>query len=409
MQFTLPNSSRISLNYMANYDDAQKYLGVEFDFIGVDELTKHEEKTINFLRTRLRSGKGYPTQFCGTSNPGGIGHLWVKKKFIDATFNGDKIVISRVRNRFGETFDTTYRYIKSTIYDNPYLRGSNYEATLLEMPEHLQELYLYGNWDVAEGQFLTNFIPSEHIYDEGEIEIQPHWKCWIHMDWGHNDNYEIGITFVDDEGYFYTDKELSGNRTDLEDIPDVIEEGLLSYGFDVQVDAMILPHDMFRQKDNVIRDTRGEVLGNTSAEVLESLMDYEIRPAPNRPGIRVEGWRKVHRLMHFNRAKLQREVDNGMLDPKDVRPRWRVNRNCVNLIEQCQSIIRDPDNPEDIEKNQEDHAVDMIRYFAVAVFDDEFSNKPKKIVNKNTMAYRKKQLMERNDYDDQSPLYGMVS
>ena len=409
MQFTLPNGSRISLNYMANYDDAQKYQGVEFDAIGVDELTKHDRKTINFIITRLRSvkGKSGQTQFWATSNPGSKGHSWVKKLFVDATLNGTKRVVRILRNKKGKEFRVSYRYIKSTLYDNPHLEGTDYEANLLEQPEHMQRLFLYGDWTVAEGQFLTNFRDKYHVYENGEIDIKEYWKCFLHMDWGHNDNYEIGYTFVDDKGQFLTDKELSGNRTSVEDVCDLILEGLVDYGFDVQVEGIILPHDMFRQKDVAIRDGKGDIIGETSAEVIENLTGLPVFRAPNKKGIRVEGWRKVHRLMYFNKDKMMQQVKIGKMEIEDVRPRWRVNRNCVNLIEQINSVVRDPDNPEDIEDGQEDHAVDMLRYFAVAIYDNELSIAPKEAVNKNCIGYVKKKLMEKEELDDLSALYGI--
>ena len=409
MQFLLPNGSRVSLNYMQNYDDAQKYQGVEFDAIGVDELTKHDRKTIDFIITRLRSvaQKTGKTQFWSTSNPGSKGHLWVKKLYIDPTDNGTKRVIRVLRNKKGKEFRVSYRYIKSTLYDNPYYEGTDYEANLLEQPEHMQRLFLYGDWTVAEGQFLTNFREKHHIYEPGEVTIKNFYKCYIHMDWGHNDNYEIGFTFVDEFGTYLTDKELSGNRTNVEDVCDRILETIDEYDLDEDmIEGIILPHDMFRQKDVAVRDGKGDIIGETSAEVIENLTGLSVLRAPNRKGIRVEGWRKVHRLMYYNEDKLKKKYNNGEITFEEIRPRWKVNRLCTNLIEQILSVVRDPDNPEDIEDGQEDHAIDMLRYFAVVVYDDEKSPKPKAAVNKNCIGYVKQQLMEREAYDDLSPLYG---
>jgi|GEM_PF-3528902 len=398
--------SRVSLNYMESYGDAQKYQGVEFDVIGIDELTKHDKMTIDFIITRLRSGKGYPTQFLGTSNPGSKGHLWVKKLFIDATDNGTKRVIKKVKNKFGKILQTSYRYIKSTLYDNPYLVGSDYEATLLEMPEHLQRMFLYGDWDIADGQFLTNFQPKEHIYEPGEITIESHWKCNLHMDWGHNDAFKVGFTFHDEDGFAFTDKVLQGNRMNLEDVCDEILKGISTYGFDLNIQGIVLPHDMFRQKDTYVRDGKGDIIGSTSAEIVETLTGLTILRAPTRPGVRVEGWRKVHRLMYFNRDKLEKQYEEGLIDFKDIRPKWRINSQCVETIEEIKTIVTDPNNPEDIQPNQEDHGVDMIRYYAITVFDNETSTRPKEKENKDCMAYVKKQLENKKGMQDLSPLYG---
>ena len=406
MQFLLPNGSRISLNYMSNYDDAQKYQGVEFDVIGVDELTKHDKKTIDFIITRLRTTKTGKTQFWATSNPGSKGHLWVKKLYIKSTNNGQHRTIRVYRNKEGKEFRVSYRYIKSTLYDNPHLAGSDYEANLLQQPEHLQALFLYGDWEVAEGQFLTNFQPDKHIYKVGQYVMKPYYKCFIHMDWGHNDNYEIGYTFHDENNYRYLDKQKSGNRTSVQDVAEVILDGLAEYGFDIKVEGLILPHDMFRQKDVDVRDGKGDIIGETSAEVLETLTGLPIQRAPNRKGIRVEGWRKVHQMMYYNEEKLMQQADEGKIGYDEVRPQWVICETCENAIDEIQSVVRDPDNPEDIEDGQIDHSCDMIRYYAVATFENDLAVIPKEEENKNCIGYIKKRLMEREEQDDLSALYG---
>ena len=410
MQFILDNGSRISLNYMQNYDDAQKYQGAEFDVIGVDELTKHDKKTIDFILTRLRSAKNKKargkTQFWATSNPGDKGHLWVRKMFVKPTENGTKRVIRVFKNHLGEEFRTSYRYIKSTLYDNPHLAGTDYEANLLGLPKHLQELFLHGNWEVAEGQFLTNFQYKEHVYKKGEIQMQPHWKVFLHMDWGHNDNYELGFTFHDEKNYKYLDKEVSGNRTSIQDMADIILDEIETYGFKLNIQSLILPHDMFRKKDVDVRDGKGDIIGETSAEILENLTGIFVTRAPTGKGIRKEGWRKVHALMYFNRSKMERLAEEGKISLEDIRPQWRINESCINAIEQIQSVVLDPDNPEDIEDGQEDHAIDMIRYYAVGTDDNEFSVKPEEKVNKNTIGYVKQKLIEKEEMDNLSALYG---
>src|ERR1035437_1158814 len=136
---------------LRNLDDPSKYLSSEFAIIAQEEVTENEEDTFHRLRSRLR-WTGIPNpKWIGATNPGGIGHEWVKKLWIDRNFPDE----------MKEQADQ-FAYVKALPADNPYL-SEQYLATLDSMPEKLRKAYRDGNWDVFEGQYFTEWDREVHV------------------------------------------------------------------------------------------------------------------------------------------------------------------------------------------------------------------------------------------------------
>lgn len=132
-----------------------QYQGVEFDFICIEELTHWTEREFKILMTSLRSSKpGIIPNFFGSTNPGGIGHGWVKRLWINRDF-------------MEEEDPSEYEFIPASIYDNHILltRNPEYLKSLLALPEKERRAYLEGDRDVFEGQFFTEFRRDIHIIE----------------------------------------------------------------------------------------------------------------------------------------------------------------------------------------------------------------------------------------------------
>ena len=139
---------------LRNLDDPAKYLSSEFAMVGIEEMTQNEEIKFHRLRSRLR-WTGIPEpKFVAATNPGGIGHEWVKKYFVDRQFPDFE--------KEGEKF----AYVPAKPTDNPHLAAS-YILTLQSLPERMRKAYLEGSWDIFEGMFFCCDDKTEVFTNKG--------------------------------------------------------------------------------------------------------------------------------------------------------------------------------------------------------------------------------------------------
>ena len=206
-QATLLNGSVVKFRYIRNYQDAERYQGRSMDFIGVDELTKHEEKSIQELLSCLRSAKGFPPRFRGTCNPGGIGHVWVKKRYISPTLKGKKYVRDKITGNW-------LAYIPATVYDNEVLMENDpsYVRRLENLPPAKRKAFLLGDWDVYEGQAFEEFSESIHVCKP--FPIPEHWYRWRSADNGYTDPFAFYWFAVDERGTVYIYREFTRDYGD---------------------------------------------------------------------------------------------------------------------------------------------------------------------------------------------------
>lgn len=168
-EFTLSDDYGGGVISLRNLDDPSKYLSSEFAAIGVDELTRNPVQTFNDLRLRLRwPGVDRPI-FVAATNPGGVGHGWVKKYWIDRTYPHE---LQPYAQEFG--------FVKALPTDNPHLT-SQYWKDLASLPEHMRKPYLEGDWNVLAGQYFPFEVSS---YKVRPPKIETWWPKWISGDWG---------------------------------------------------------------------------------------------------------------------------------------------------------------------------------------------------------------------------------
>ena len=147
----LHNGSTIKFRYIQNLTDAYGYNGRSIPWIGIDELTEHDEQSIQILLSCNRSAERYPVRFRATGNPGGKGHKWVCKRYIHPTDYGKKVYTDSVTGN-------KIQFIPATVYDGVLVeRDPAYVKRLENLPETERQAYLFGNWDIFEGQFFSDF------------------------------------------------------------------------------------------------------------------------------------------------------------------------------------------------------------------------------------------------------------
>ena len=150
------NGSRIDFGYCAAENDVYQYQSAEYDVIRFDELTHFTESQYLYLISRVRGVNDYPKQIKSSTNPGGVGHSWVKRRFIDAAPSGKSFL--------GED-GMTRIFIPASLHDNHFLTDSDpsYEKRLMALPERERRALLYGEWDIFEGQYFSEFSRQKHV------------------------------------------------------------------------------------------------------------------------------------------------------------------------------------------------------------------------------------------------------
>ena len=169
------NGSIIDFGYCATEIDVYQYQSAEYDVIRFDELTHFTESQYIYLISRVRGANSFPKQIKSTTNPGGIGHGWVKARFVDHMPHGTSFVGEDGMERI---------FIPALLQDNKFLTEGDpsYGMRLLALPEREKKALLYGDWNIFEGQYFTEFDPSRHIIPP--FEIPRHWRKYRTIDYG---------------------------------------------------------------------------------------------------------------------------------------------------------------------------------------------------------------------------------
>lgn len=160
-----------------NLDDPSKYQSTEFAAIFVDELTKNLLDVFNLLRGSRRWPGMEHTPFVAATNPGSIGHSWVKDVFVDKAFLLDDT--KALKEVYGVE---AFGYVKATAYDNPH-NSAAYLKELQSLPERLRKAFLDGNWDVFEGQAFSEWNSEVHVVPNGIRHLKG-WRWMGGLDWG---------------------------------------------------------------------------------------------------------------------------------------------------------------------------------------------------------------------------------
>lgn len=203
------NKSKIYFRFMSNLKDAKRYQGREMDYVGVDELTKHSEEMVQEVISCLRSPKGFKVKFRGTCNPGGIGHNWVKRRYIVSTTYGKK----KIKDK-----DTSnvIQFIPAKVYDNKVLMENDpkYVKRLENLPPMLRKAFLEGSWDIFEGQAFEEFSLDIHVVSSKGFVIPKHWRKWVSVDNGYTDPFAWYWFAVDEQGTVYIYREFTRDYSD---------------------------------------------------------------------------------------------------------------------------------------------------------------------------------------------------
>lgn len=369
-----PNGSYITLQRVANYTEAQQKQGWEFHYLAIDEVTKQEKRTVDYLLTCVRSAQKLnpytgkqiriPTKVVFGCNPGGIGHKWVKENFIDPTVvkydeHYTPIQTKDIVQYVDDPRDPDkkikrfIRFIPASYKDNPFL-NSSYVANLQSLSEHKKQMDMYGNWNVVAGKMfdLKDEQKVEPRYVKEDLDkLEGHIEIFISIDWGYKPSYHAAQWHaVLPDHRVITFKEMYGQELVFEDF--VKEIARQSEG--MYISATCLPHDMFRNGDRY-RDNTGKIIGETKSDVFEY---YGLSP------VAVEsGKGKVQMRMDKIFSAMELKNDDGVY-------KFRISKSCENLIEELDNAVHDDNDPTQMAKSCRDHAIDAYGLFLVYYSDD---------------------------------------
>lgn len=354
-----PSGAKIYFRSMQNTQARTNFQGLRFDFIGFDELTHFTWDEYSYLFSRNRpsrdpSGKRTRVYMRATTNPGGIGHGWVKDRFItpappltpiteEMTVQGPDGPLSIKRDRV---------FVPATVFDNQALLDADpaYLGNLAMLPQAERDALLYGDWDSFSGQVFREWKndPAHyadrlwtHVIDP--FEPPKHWKCWRGFDFGYTRPFSVGWFTADEEGRIYHIAEYYGcTGTPNEGVrmnPAEIAAEIRRYEDE---------HPLLRGRD-IVGIADPAIFDESHGESIADIMARHPHYISWYPGdhTRLAGKMQYHYRLAFD--------SNGL-------PMFQVFNTCRNFIRTIPQLVYDEKKVEDINTEQEDHIYDMCRY-----------------------------------------------
>lgn len=320
------NGSIIDFGYLATENDVYQYQSAEYDVIRFDELTHFTEFQYTYMISRIRGVNDFPKQIKSSTNPGGVGHQWVKKRFVDPAPWGTEFVGEGGLKKI---------FIQALAQDNPFLekKDPGYKARLLALSEREKKALLYGDWNIFEGQYFDEFDPEKHICEP--FPIPKSWRRYRAIDYG-LDRLAGVFVAVNSEGRAFVYREVGESNLPISSaarrVLDACEENEEFY-------VTLAPPDLWNRSQETGR-SKAVLFDEAGLRLTKSNNDREA------------GWLAIKELLKLDA--------NG-------EPRLQIFSNCRELIKCLPALIRDPRRPTDCdtEPHEITHMPDALRYFAI--------------------------------------------
>ena len=352
--WTFPSGAKIIFGSLNHTQDKINYQGKAYDFIGFDELTHFTLEEYMYLYSRNRpNGPGTRVYIRATTNPGGIGHGWVKERFITpappmttiqtevevARPDGSRALMKRSRV-----------FVPATVFDNKKLleNDPNYLANLAMMPEAEKNALLYGSWDSFDGQVFTEWKNDPAHYDDQRFthvirpfSIPKDWKIYRGFDFGYAKPFSVGWYAVDHEGRIYRIKEFYGCT------------GTPNVGVRYEPAKIAGEIKQAEQDDPMLRGRK--IIGIADPSIFDESRGESVARMMERQGVywepgdntRIAGKMQYHYRLAFDKEGI---------------PMFYTFSTCKHFIRTIPNLVYDESNVEDIDTRQEDHIYDECRY-----------------------------------------------
>lgn len=326
------NGSRVTFGGFRTERDIDKFIGIEYDVIIVEELNQLSEGKYNKLRGSLRTSKpNWRPRMYTSFNPGGLGHSFVKARYV-------------IPHR--EKTETSTKFVPSTYRQNPHTH-QEYRNYLESLDGDLGKAWREGEWDLFAGQFFGEWRHARHVVKP--FAIPASWLRFRSIDPSGRD----GITSchwyaLDQDGRVWAYREHYGTGMDADEhAKEIARLSLDDYGMTEDYKYTIIDTAAFAKAG----------YSETTAEIYERCGVTGLMPAAKD---RIPGWNLVHTYLRWE----ERSWNEGTKqeDTKQVKPMLQIFENCINLIRTLPEQQFDEKHPEDLDTKGEDHALDELRY-----------------------------------------------
>ncbi len=317
------NGSIIDFGYCATENDVYQYQSAEYDVIRFDELTHFTEAQYVYLISRVRGANSYPKQIKSSTNPGGIGHGWVKERFVDGGVRGVAFTGDDGMSRI---------FIPALLDDNRFLREGDpdYKKRLLALPERERKALLCGDWDIFEGQYFTEFSHAKHVIEP--FEIPSSWRRFRTIDYGLDRLACLWIA-ISPEGRFFVYREYCASDLPISEAARAILERTPK---NEDVYATLAPPDLW---------SRSQETGRSKAALFSEFGLNFTKTSNDREA----GWLSIKELLRTDE------------------PRLRIFSVCTEIIKCLPALQIDKIRTSDCatEPHEITHAPDALRGFAI--------------------------------------------
>ncbi|NCB06078.1 MAG: hypothetical protein EOM69_11255, partial [Clostridia bacterium] len=320
--FVFKNGSRLKCGYCDGEGDVTRYQGQEYDVIFLDEATQLTERQFSALCACLRGANARPKRMYLTCNPGGVGHDWVKRLFLDRAY------------RTGER-PADYTFIPARVYDNTALLAQDpgYVRALEALPDGMRAAWLDGSWELHEGRFFKEWREDAHVC--APFAVPPEWQRFVTLDYG-LDMLAAYLIAVDRAGCAYVCREVYRSGLIISDACAAVRDMLRGE----RADRFLAPPDLWSRRQETGRSVadlfyeRGILLERTSND-------------------RRAGWLAVRELLRVQ---------------PDGNARLRVFDGCRNLIRTMAALRASEHDPADAcgTPHELTHAPDALRGFCIS-------------------------------------------
>lgn len=335
------NGSTIEFMYCARNSDLDALQGQEYDVIYLDEATQLSEYQMKAITACCRGVNDFPKRIYYTCNPGGQGHAYIKRIFIDKRYLANE--------NPGD-----YEFIQALVDDNTALMEAqpDYVAQLDALPEKLREAWRFGRWDVFEGQVFAEFVDDpEHYRDRVQthviepFKIPDSWKIYRGFDWGYAKPFSVGWYAVDHDNVMYRFREMYGCTGEADrGVEWTVQRVANEIRRIEETDAQLKGRQITGIADPAIWQEDG---GESIAETMQRQRVY-FHKADHK---RLPGKMQCHYRLAFN--------DEGI-------PRFYVFNTCKHFIRTIPALIYSETDVEDVDTKMEDHIYDEWRYVCMA-------------------------------------------
>lgn len=357
--WTFPSGASVAFGSMPHRDSYLNYQGLSYSFIGFDELTHFTREEYEFMISRNRAdGPGLRVYIRATANPGGIGHGWVKQRFITASKPGIPYTAeSTIIDSSGKKISVrrSIIFIPSTVFDNSALLRNDpgYLASLGMLPEAQKKALLYGDWNSFDGQVFTEFRDDPAGYDThrfthviNPFPIPASWRRYRSFDFGYSRPFAVQWWAVDYDGRAYLYRQLYGCDPKAPNVGLKWEPRRIAQKIKEIEDELENGNHITGIADPAIWDkSRGK--DGTLISVFENEGVYFEKGRNDR----LSGKMQVHYRLAFD--------DEGY-------PHCYIFNTCKPFLRTFPNLVYDRINVEDIDTSVEDHDYDAMRYFFMA-------------------------------------------